>query len=270
MPVLDGERRLANLVGALTEDGEARAAHAYPETARVTPLSFDAPAQPTRETVSGIRYDQLDTGHTRCSRGRDTRPVGTAPSRWSSWSGSTAALAPKSASTTYRSTPRPASRYRRWRSWARRCQTAVFVRTSPMPRCCGGSRRWGLRRSFYVDDGEPDADGSLVVVLDTGTPARLRCRVRLRRGRRDVAFSRLVSASLSPCSVRARRSRRSSPLRVRPLSAPRLGPFRRRPVSPRSSTASAESPARVRACAGSRPVVPGGMPRSWNRCSLEE
>jgi hypothetical protein len=62
MPVLDGERRLANLVGALTEDGEARAAHAYPETARVTPLSFDAPAQPTRETVSGIRYDQLDTG----------------------------------------------------------------------------------------------------------------------------------------------------------------------------------------------------------------
>lgn len=41
---------LANLVGALTEDGDSRAAHADPETARVTALSFDASAQPTRET----------------------------------------------------------------------------------------------------------------------------------------------------------------------------------------------------------------------------
>ena len=41
---------LANLVGALTEDGDARAAHADPETARVTALSFDAPAPPARET----------------------------------------------------------------------------------------------------------------------------------------------------------------------------------------------------------------------------
>jgi hypothetical protein len=37
-------------LGALTEDGDAHAAHADPETARVTTLSFDAPAQPTRET----------------------------------------------------------------------------------------------------------------------------------------------------------------------------------------------------------------------------
>jgi lipoprotein-anchoring transpeptidase ErfK/SrfK len=41
---------LANLLGALTDDGDARAAHADPETARVTASSFDAPAQPARET----------------------------------------------------------------------------------------------------------------------------------------------------------------------------------------------------------------------------
>jgi lipoprotein-anchoring transpeptidase ErfK/SrfK len=41
---------LANLLGALTDDGDARAAHADPETAGVTASSFDAPAQPARET----------------------------------------------------------------------------------------------------------------------------------------------------------------------------------------------------------------------------
>jgi lipoprotein-anchoring transpeptidase ErfK/SrfK len=41
---------LANLLGALTDDGDARAAHADPDTARVTASSFDAPPQPARET----------------------------------------------------------------------------------------------------------------------------------------------------------------------------------------------------------------------------
>ena len=45
---------LANLFGALTEDDDARAAHADPETARVTTSSFDVPAPPARETRPAI------------------------------------------------------------------------------------------------------------------------------------------------------------------------------------------------------------------------
>jgi len=45
---------LANLFGALTEDDDARAAHADPETARLTTSSFDMPAPPARKTRPAI------------------------------------------------------------------------------------------------------------------------------------------------------------------------------------------------------------------------